>query len=65
MNLDDLTPLWQAYKQDAQKENIWQEADIQLIIQQKSANQSLTSRLNYWLMNTGMYIFLILCTNGC
>ncbi|MCU0446110.1 MAG: hypothetical protein MUE85_14475 [Microscillaceae bacterium] len=65
MNLDDLKPFWEAYKQEAQTEKIWQEADIQLIIQSNASQKMFISQLRYWLMNTSMYLLLILCTNGC
>jgi hypothetical protein len=65
MNLDDLKPFWEAYKQEAQSEKLWQEADIQLIIQSNASSEMFASPLRHWLMNTSMYLLLILCTNGC
>jgi hypothetical protein len=65
MDIDDLKPFWQAYKAQCKEDNLGQMPDIQTIINQKPSKSVVVFRRNYLLMNSSIYLFLLLCVNGC
>jgi hypothetical protein len=65
MDIDDLKPFWQAYKAEWKEDNLGQMPDIQTIITQNPPRPTAVLRRSYVWLNSGIYLLLILCVNGC